>query len=455
MSGNLKLIKMKKLAYALLLFCLAFAACEKNEVEEQEKNQAFTPRVFNETALFPENIDSVRVLSIGQSYNFTGLQFSPAGKAAISWKVNDQEVSTAESYAFTATEGGSFRVKLDVSYNGTKTSRFRDIFVIPNTYTKKNTNFVVMSYLTENGKYTDVNWDATTHLAYKVATLTTAGALDVSKGEAVRKAEEIVGRAHLKGIPVLLGISGALSGDGWSVSSSNQFGAVIADATKRAALVQSVKNYVTAKKMDGVDIMMTDINTASATITTNVLATGTFLNDLRTALGPNAILTVTVTTNTYHTRYPDLSTANWLNVHAFEDGLTVGPGATLGQPSSFNYMVAGANLWMAKFPANKLVVGIPAFGLRYVTLDANGKNLSWTSFNYMPYKDIIAAVPTAGNAEFTSAIAKGVYYNGVPLVTQKAAYLKANGFLGAYVWAADYDVIGATSLTTAIFNSLK
>lgn len=445
---------MKKIFYILILACVAISACEKNEAEEQGKNQAFTPRVFRDATIFPESPDSVRVLSIGQSFSFAGLQYSPAGQVNISWKVNDKEVSTAENYVFTATEGGVYKVKLDITYNGYTTSRNRDFFVIPDTYTKKNEAKVMLAYMSDAGKYSDIDFNVITHLAYKVATITAAGVFDISKGEQFRKAEEIVGRAHLAGVPVLLGISGALSGDGWAVSSSSQFGAVITDATKRAALVQSVKNYVTAKKMDGVDIMMTDINTASATITANMTAITNFLNELRTALGANAILTVTVTTNTYHTRYGDLSAANWLNVHAFENGLTVGPNVAVGQPSPYTYMVAGADIWKAKFPTNKLVLGIPAFGLRYNTLNPNGTNASWVSYNYIPYKEILAAVPTAFDKEYAE-ISKGVYFNGIPLVTQKAAYIKQNNFLGAYVWAGDFDVKGANSLTAAIYNNIK
>lgn len=447
---------MKKLSYLLYIafVSLLLVGCEKDEAEEQAEGRAFTPRVFNETSLFPEHPDSVRILNIGQTMTFAGLQFSPAGKAKVSWKVNDTEVSTDTTFTFTAATGGEYRIKLDVMYEGLTSSRTRDVFVIPDTYEKKAGTSVVMAYLNDTASYKYANWDNITHLAYKVATITAAGVMDVSKGEAYRKAEELTGRAHVKGIPVLLGISGALSGDGWSVSSSNNFGAVITDVAKRAALVQSIKNYITAKKMDGVDIMMTDINTTAAIINANAAATGPFLNELRAALGANAIITLTVTTNLYHDRYPDLSAASWLNVHAFEDGLHVGPGKALGQPSGYDYFVTGANLWKAKYPATKLVIGIPAFGLRYTALDANGNNLSWTSYNYMAYKDILAQVPAAFDKEY-AAIAQGVYFNGVPLVTQKAAYLKANGFLGAYVWAGDYDVKGANSLTGAIYNSLK
>lgn len=442
--------------YSQILIAALFATigCKKDEAESQAKGRPFTPRIFNEVSLFPENRDSVRVLSVGDTLAFTGLQYSPGDKVNINWKVNDSIVSTDKQYYFVSKKGGAYRIAVNVSYQGDTTKRYRDVFVIPASYERKQANNVVMAYISDTSGYKYINFATMTHLAYKVATINAAGNMDVSKGEPFRKAEEIVGRAHMAGVPVLLSVSGALSADGWSVSQSNNFGAVATDAAKRAALVQSIKSYVAAKKMDGVDILMADINASTAIINANIAATGLLLNDLRTALGNNAILTVTVTGSTYYDRYPDLSSANWINVHAYEDGQHVGPGKPLGQPSGFDYFVKCANLWKSRLPANKIVMGIPAFGLRYLTLDANGNNLSWSSYNYIPYKDILAAVPAAADKEF-AAIAQGVYFNGVPLVTQKAAWLKQNGFLGAYIWTGDYDVTGQNSLTANIFNTLK
>jgi GH18 family chitinase len=52
--------------------------------------------------------------------------------------------------------------------------------------------------------------------------------------------------------------------------------------------------------------------------------------------------------------------------------------------------------------------------------------------------------------------AKGIYYNGVPLVKQKADFIKTSGFKGAYLWTLDYDSpVAGKSLIETIYNSLK
>jgi len=178
-----------------------------------------------------------------------------------------------------------------------------------------------------------------------------------------------------------------------------------------------------------------------------------FLALLKAAL-PGKTFTVTVTTNYLHWNYGDLSAADWVNVHAFEDGVHVGPDAPRGQPSSLAFMTAGANIWAAKLPKSKLVVGIPAFGLRYNAINEAGNNASWGSYDYVTYKDILGIDATAFGKEMINS-AEGIYFNGIPLVDQKTEYLKANGFKGAYLYAGDYDVIGTNSLMAAVYSTLN
>ncbi len=66
-------------------------------------------------------------------------------------------------------------------------------------------------------------------------------------------------------------------------------------------------------------------------------------------------------------------------------------------------MVQGANLWVNQhnIPANKIVLGIPAFGVRYDQLDENGNNASWGSYAYMRYNDILAEDPDAATQEYS------------------------------------------------------
>lgn len=445
-----KIIK-TSIPFLIIIALIAFAGCRKNEVAKQEADNPFVPRIFDLNRVFT----GTQVINQGDTVNYTSVSISPAKKAKISWKVNGKEVSTTTGFKFSPDTGGEFKIMLQVSYKGDTTSRVSNVLVNPSTYTLKPLDHVAMAYLTENGTAADIDWKNVNVVAYKVGLVTGDGSLDVSKGEINQVADEIIARAHIHEIPVILGVSGTLSGiDGWAIYERNDFGSTIRDPDKMHALVLAIKNYIENKKMDGVDIMMTDINSAAAP--DNIHAIGPFLNALKAALPSKSIITVTVAMNYQHWEYPDLSAATWINVHAFEDNLHVGPGAPVGQSSSYDYMVSGAKIWENNhgIPANKIVLGIPAFGLRYDALDANGNNLSWGSYSYMTYRDILKTDSTVYDKE-KADIGFGVYFNGVTLVKKKTEYIKDNGLKGAFLWAEDYDVMGSKSLMETIFKTLQ
>ncbi|MEJ2884713.1 glycosyl hydrolase family 18 protein [Pedobacter sp. GR22-6] len=455
--------KIKILAYILFSFIL-FIGCKEDEVAVQERDHAFTPRILGGdiASLFP-NPNASQVLDVGEKVDFSAVQFSPAGKVSVVWKVDDVQVSTGEKYIYTATTAGDHRIKVEASYNGTMVSRYKDVFVLAAAgaaFTPKAYNKVTMSYIGENGDISAMNWNNITHVTFKAALVNAAGILDLSKGETGRKTQEIATKAHLNGVYALLGVSAALSANGWNVYDSNTFGTALKNVTQRGVLVQDIKKYLTDRSLDGVDVMMADVgNTVEATTTANIAATILFINELRAALGASKIITLTVPVNYTHSNYTaaNLTNVNWVNVRAFESGLNTGVGRPLGNPSGYQYMVTSAEIWKAKMPADKLVIGIPAMGLRYTAVDANGNNLNFTSFNYIPYKDILALSPAAFDKEKLDLTPAplAIYYNGVPMVTQKAQYIKATGYLGAYIWQGDFDVNGPNSLTLAISNALK
>ncbi len=445
---------MNKAKYLLLpVLMLLLFACKK---EETSLDDDFHPRIFGSTFNTP-----MRIINEGQSTTFNGLTFSPnpKGQASISWKVNGTVASTDTTFTFEPAQPGVYEVKLEASFKGQTATRIANVVVNPTTYTFKPYTSVVMPYITPTGSVKDLDWTTITHIAYSGARVIPDGTVDFTTGNVGQLADEIVAKAHINGAPAILGVSGRLSGaDGWSVYNSNDFGSVISNPSLRATLVQQLVAYVAARRFDGIDIMMTDVgNDNYAVVQASLAGVGSLINELKAALPAQAIVTATVAVNWIHWDYSSLTAATWLNVRAFENGIHVGPGAPLGQPSPLSYMQDGANVWKTTkgYPADKLVIGIPAFALTYSELDANGNNLSWGSYAYVPYKDIVRADATAPQNEFTNKVGKGAYYNGIPLVTQKAQYIKTNAFKGAYIWGGDFDASGDKSLIKAISQVLK
>ncbi|HVW59701.1 MAG TPA: glycosyl hydrolase family 18 protein [Puia sp.] len=442
----------KKFVIGVWAFLAILTGCKKDEVARQAENDNFFPRIFDNRNVF---LNPSSIINEGDTARFNGLSYSPSGQVAISWKVNGKQLSTDTAFNFKPDSGGDYTVTLEVTYRNQLTSRTSHVLVNPSKYTLKTYQAVSMGYLSADADgFSSLDWSSLSHVAYKSGQVIPDGSLDVTAGEQNGRINELVARAHINGVAVLLGISGRLSGiDGWALYESNDFGSVISDPVKMPVLVQAIKGYLASRRMDGVDIMMADVN--SSVYTDNIHALGPFLGALRAALPLKAIITVTVAANWVHWEYPDLSAADWVNVHAFEDGIHVGPGAPRGQASDYDFMVSCAAIWRDDhLPAGKLVIGMPAFGLRYDAIDDNGNNAGWGSYSYVTYKDILKLDPQAFSKELVQS-AYGIYYNGVPLVTQKAAYLKSNGFKGAYLWAYDFDSKGDSSLLGAISKALK
>ena len=449
---------MKNIKYLMLCFFIAAAAAGCKKGQEADFDENFHPRIIDNGAAFTS---PSRIIFEGQSAVYSRLTFSPKPleKTRISWKVNDVEVSTDTAFTFTPTSGGEFVVKLEATYNGQTATRISKVLVSPNTYTPKSSAFIVMPYLSENGGAANINWANVSHVAFNGARVLPEGGVDFSKGNLNQNIDEIVARGHINNTPVILGVSGRLSGvDGWSLYNSTDFGSVISDPAKRATLVTTLSTYVKDRKIDGIDVMMTDIGNDNGALSTKAIqSVGPFITELKAALPANSIVTATVTTNYMHWDYPSLLHATWINVHTFETGANVGPGAPRGQQSPLWYMNDASAIWVNKgYPKSKLVLGIPAFGLRYNQLDANGNNASWGSYDYIPYKDIISTSkdPDIHNKEYDANLEKGVYFNGIPLVTQKAEFIRNNGFKGAYIWAGDYDTMDAKSLIKTIYDTI-
>jgi hypothetical protein len=440
---------MKKITYAILsLFIIFLGGCKEDEDYPVEN---FQPRIFDTQNAFTS---PNRIILEGQPAVYSGLKFSPTtnGKTKVSWKVNGVEVSTDTTFTFVPEGGGEFEITVEATYNGLTSTRISKVLVSPLTFTPKNSPFVTMAYLSGAATAANVDWSNVTHVAYNGARVVAGEVVDFTNANTNQNIDEIIARGHINGVPVLLGISGQLSGiDGGALYGSSDFGNVISDPASRTSLVTLVSAYVTNRRLDGVDLLMTDYN--NDVYARNLQALTPFIAELKAALPAGALVTVTVGVGWQHWDYTSLLAADWLNVRAFENG-EIGPGSVRQQQSPLSFMQNGANIWLNKgYPANKLVIGMPAFGIRYNELDVNDNNLGWGSYAYMPYKDIVAADPTAPQKESTNLIAQGVYYNGIPLITQKANYIKTHGFKGAYLWAGDYDATGPNSLM-AVINTI-
>ncbi|MFT3749289.1 MAG: glycosyl hydrolase family 18 protein [Agriterribacter sp.] len=436
----------------LFILLVSITGCRKDLATNPEFGEGDYPRIFYMGDQFPSTV----VINEGDTAVYNNLKFSPAGKVNVTWLVNDDISGTDTAFNFTPREGGVYSITLQAEYNGLTSVRKSQVIVKPSSYTPKPYDKVVMGYLSENGTAASVKWSNITHLGAQIGRVSADGSLDITRGNINQLADELVARGHSQGIPVVLSIYGRLTPvDGWAYYESDDMGAAIRDPAKRASLVNQISNYITTTRMDGVDIIMTDFN-GSPNYSASLAALEPFINELRDALPTGSLITMAGTTGWQHWEYPaNLSKLDWVNVHAYEDGIHVGPGAPLGQASSYDYMLSSAAIWANKVGAEKVVVGFPVFGLRYLELDGDGNNLSWGSYDYTSYNSILEIDASANTKEYVNA-AKGIYYNGQPLIEQKSAFIKSSSYKGMYGWYLDADAADSTkSLFKIAYDHLK
>jgi hypothetical protein len=88
------------------------------------------------------------------------------------------------------------------------------------------------------------------------------------------------------------------------------------------------------------------------------------------------------------------------------------------------------------------VLGVPFYGYGF------GDAFRRRTYDY---SEILSLYP---GAEASDQVGSTIWYNGIPTIRAKAAYVKDQGLAGVMIWSLDNDVKGERSLLTAIYEAL-
>lgn len=271
----------------------------------------------------------------------------------------------------------------------------------------------------EPGEVEKIQYDVLTHINYAFAIPTGDGGL--LPLEQPTLARRILREAHAQGVQVLLAVGG------WSyqnVPLNSTFISATATAEKRTKLVRAIVAMCREFGFDGVDMDWEYPRISDGTYRQYEA----FMLELSAALrGQGLLLTTAVPAgvSTQGVPYRDtmaqtdavLQAVDWINVMAYDGG----SGA---QHSTYAFAVHAARYWTEQrgLPGDKVVLGVPFY----------------SRDRYVPYGDLLAAVPDAWNRD--SAVYQGstVWYNGVATITAKTEYaLEHLG--GVMVWELSQD----------------
>ena len=245
----------------------------------------------------------------------------------------------------------------------------------------------------------------------------------------------LIAKAHASKVKVLVSIGGG-SAAGDKVLMNRYFD-LIGEA-KREGFAAKIAGYVAAHEFDGLDV---DIEGPSIN-----QDYGPFIDAVAPLLKKEGkLLTAALSKGYGGQQVPDsaLGRFDFVNIMAYDAAGYWNPKAP-GQHSSYEFAVENIAYWLKRgLSKPRAVLGVPFYGYGF------GEALKKRDY---PYSAIVAAYP---GAEKVDQIGNVMFYNGLPTITRKAAYVVSESLGGVMIWSLDSDVKGERSLLSAIHATLK
>jgi GH18 family chitinase len=228
--------------------------------------------------------------------------------------------------------------------------------------------------------------------------------------------EDAVRQAHDKNVQVLISIGG------WGTA--KEFESLAASSEVRQRFVKAVIEFVAQYDLDGADVdwEYPEANSPSADHFTALMM------ELREQLPPGKLLTaaVAVGENADGVKADVFKVADFLNVMAYD-----GPGQN---HSSYEFAEEALSYWQQRgLPQDKTVLGVPFYSRP----------------GEVQYRNLVAANPSAAQADEVDYNGAATYYNGVPTM-QKKTQLAKRLASGIMIWTIAADTTDETSLLKAI-----
>ncbi|MBV9868266.1 MAG: hypothetical protein JO316_23170 [Abitibacteriaceae bacterium] len=250
-----------------------------------------------------------------------------------------------------------------------------------------------------------------------------------------QKNDALLTQAHAHHIPVLLSIGGgSAAGDKVLLK---RYADLLGNA-KRAGFAAKIAAYVAQHNFDGLDVDL-----EGPAIGKDY---GAFIHDLAQALRPQGkLLTAALSQGYGGSSVPNsvFEQLDFVNIMAYDAVGNWAPN-TPGQHSSLEFAKSNVDYWLKRGLAkSKAVLGVPFYGY--------GFGAAFRKGDYS-YKEIIKAFP---GAQDTDQVGNTIWYNGIPTIKAKAAYVKERELGGIMIWSLDYDVKGEYSLLSAIYATLR
>ena len=400
-------------------------------------------------------------------------QVSPTDGVKYKWTLNGEVISEERVLSYKLDEFlVDAELKLNVERYGKENSRVASLLVVQD-YVPKDVDYKAVAWLTKNGKDSDVNWENISHLIISSVVVKADGTLDTSVFDNM-DIPLLLTFARNYGVQVLMEVSGSISSYLNAVPSYASLDFYNAAVANPNALVANIVSTMKAQGLDGVNVYMDKAAATGAFEDPAALKVfyeklGDAVKDSQNTIQGkeyNYVLSMSVYggwTNASLMNVVNLPKYDWINVLAFAaEDLTPGPHA------SNWYATNQVTQWLNWYgvAAGRIVLGVPAFGLRYF---GTPKDYTWANLGeyteYMTYASICAKYADAPGKNTIVTIENGgdnnvavdkTYYDGLADVKAKADFAIENNLGGIALWSIESDTKDpAKSLMKKINDTLN
>lgn len=412
--------------------------------EEEVTNPTFAddavPRIFGwpEGGEFYANIEDTFGINVN---------ISPSDGATFQWLLNGQVVADSKTFQVVFDTAGTFTIKYMVNRNGVENSRQGVLTVTdpeagqftPKTYNKK-----MVGFLTRNGTMQNVDLSSLTHLVISSAVVGEVEGQEalVDTMFTTLNIPNIVQSAHNAGVYVMLDVSGSLVDiNGGGFYGDMAFYNVIADPDKRDLAISTFMKFAVDNGLDGINIYLNNTSLGPGTLDLDVLTE--FFTQLPTYFpdGENEFLYAASVPGGWTTSalspIATIEAIDWVNIQPYRYE-ALSPGDHSPAWAVNDLAATWINLGL---PAEKIVAGFPAFGLKYA-MPTDGTEVGWGNLwqftAYIPFKNILQLDEEAHTKNMI-AVDDGIFYDGHAKITEKANAVINSGFGGLMMWSLESD----------------
>ncbi|MCV9388766.1 glycosyl hydrolase family 18 protein [Reichenbachiella ulvae] len=436
-----------------LAFMAVFLSCEE-EVQNPGFESDDIPRIFGWEQIYGVDIEDSLYINV---------QVSPSDGVTYSWQLDGEEISTDPNLKYKFEDPSTYEVHLAIMRNGVPNTRTATVEVnkpfVPKEYNKK-----MVGFLTSAGSLADVDFSNLTHLvisyaivdevAYPETIVDTTFAKDMN-------VPQIVQSAHNAGVYVMLDVTDNMAAiNGGGLYGDLTFYEAISDADKRAKVISTVVKFAVDNQLDGINFYLNNTWGGPGSLDPDILSA--FFSEVPDYLpagpGPDGEFFYTASvpggwTTSVLSPLAAVERIDWVNIQPYRyenlSPTSHSPGWAFGDLAA---------TWIGLgMPAEKIVGGFPAFGLKY-DMPTDGTAVTWGNLwmyaTYHSFKEILTMDAEAHTKSMLD-VDDGLYYDGHATIQEKANVVLDQGFGGMMMWSIESDTKDQEkSLLNAAYDAL-